>query len=194
MGKSRAAKAARKVERDRLAGAEFWHGGIGSLAVGDEILPPIEQTGHDPMRSSILLTEARDDRVYFTTDRELARVFASAVLKGRRSGAIYRVEPIGRMSSDPDFPTVGLHARRARILDVEDLTVPLSEEESQRRQAPYLLWDDGRPIYDSEGRVQISWQMKTYGLTQADLDRALPKWTRPAHAMKWAGAVIGERT
>lgn len=193
MGKVRAAKAARKVARDRLAGAEFWHGGIGGLAVGDEILPPTAQAAGAPGHSALYMDEARADRMYFTTDRELARVFASIALRGRGAGALYRVQPIGNVDTDPDFPAVGLHARRALILDVEELTSPLSSEEERRREAPYVTWDDGRPIYDANGRIQITWQMEQYGLTQSDLDRQLPAWIHPNDAADRVAALLGTR-
>jgi len=193
VGKARAAKAARRAQRDRIAGAHFWHGGIGGLTAGEEIIPPTLQDVYDPMSSALYLAEAQANRVYFTTDRELARVFASAVFRGRGSGALYRVQPIGDVLTDPDFPTVGLHSRRAVILQVEELTIALTPEEEQRRQAPYLTWDDGRPIYDLEGRIQITWQMEAHGLTQAELDRQFPRWMRPEDAMRSAAEMIRRR-
>jgi len=193
VGKARAAKAARRATLARLAGAEFWHGGVGGLAVGDEIIPPNDQSLGAPGHSALYMREARADRVYFATDRELARVFASIALRGRGAGALYRVQPIGNMLTDPDFPAVGLHSRRALILDVEELTSPLTEEEEVRREAPYLTWDDGRPIYDADGRIQVTWQMEEHGLTQADLDRELPPWIHPSNAAERVVALLGRR-
>ncbi|SJN24966.1 hypothetical protein FM104_04665 [Microbacterium esteraromaticum] len=193
MGKARAAKAARKLERDRWADVELWHGGIGGLSVGSEVVPPADQEIDDPMRSSLYLAEARADRVYFTSDRDLARVFASAVLKGRGSGAVYRVRPVGNVLTDPDFPTVGYHARRALILDVEDQTEPMTSEDEQRVQSAYMTWDDGRPMYDADGRIQITWQMEELGLTQAVLDQRLPRWVHPEVAMSRVSAALGQR-
>ncbi len=193
MGKARAAKAARRAARDRLAGAEFWHGGIGGLAVGEEIIPPSDQGVGAPAHSALFMAEARADRVYFATDRELARVFASIAFRGQGAGAVYRVQPIGNVLTDPDFPAVGLHSRRALILDVEELTSPLTTEEEVRREAPYLTWDDGRPIYDEDGRIQVTWQMEQYGLTQEDLDRQLPPWLHPSTAAERVVAMLGRR-
>lgn len=104
VGKARAAKAARRAQRDRIAGADFWHGGIGGLTAGEEIIPPTLQDVYDPMSSALYLAEAQANRVYFTTDRELARVFASAVFRGRGSGALYRVQPSGTSSPIPTSP------------------------------------------------------------------------------------------
>jgi len=85
----------------------FYHGGVKGLKVGDKILPPWI-TG-----KSTLLQHAqeidpngpqRDDKVYITTDKEAAKLFASVY----PNGDVYQVIPGEDIEPDPDCLVPGL--------------------------------------------------------------------------------------
>ncbi|HWU45708.1 MAG TPA: hypothetical protein VN133_03005 [Humibacter sp.] len=123
------------------------------------------------------MKESRRDRVYFTVDRELARVFAAAVSRMTGVSALYRVEPIGEADPDPDFLAVGFQAKQARILEVVETNITLTATEELQRQQPYLLWTDDRHIYTDDGRVQLNPTAAGLGFTQRDFDNLFPRWT-----------------
>ncbi|MBW8764523.1 MAG: hypothetical protein JF592_18415 [Microbacterium sp.] len=175
MGSAKAAKAARREARELAARTQFWHGGIGGLQPGEHILAPVD-TG-SPLSVAGHVAEARADRVYLATDRELARVFASIITDATGRSAVYQVQPIGPIGVDLDFPACSHQARRALIVAVEEVDVQLSETERLQRTAPYLSWDDGRPMYDADGRIQVTWQMESVGVTQEFLNRLLQPWS-----------------
>jgi hypothetical protein len=83
---------------------DFYHGGVGDLPVGGRLLPPRE-TGYPD-------AAGREDRVYLTTD--LLQAINCALIM---DGAVYRVEPIGRLGPD-DNGVAGAEytVRKARIL------------------------------------------------------------------------------
>ncbi|MCU1416140.1 MAG: hypothetical protein JWP32_314 [Schumannella sp.] len=176
MGKARANKERRRTARDAAGSLTLWHGGVAGRDVGDRLLPPTHTNALGNL-ADMGLKESRRDRVYFTTDRELARVFAAAVTRMIGQSALYRVEPIGEMDVDPDFPTVGFQAKQALILEVVETNVSLSATEELERQRPYLVWTDDRHIYDENGRIQINAQSLSLGLTQQDFDNLFPRWT-----------------
>lgn len=177
MVSAKTAKAARRESRALLERTEFWHGGIGGLQVGDHLLAPVDT--NSPLTVAGTIPEARADRVYFTTDRELARCFAAIVFSATGRSAVYRVQPVGTVGVDPDYPACGHHSRRARITAVDEVDVQLTDSERLQRTAAYLTWDDGRSMYDAEGHIQISRQMRSLGVTQGFLDRSVPAWTYP---------------
>jgi hypothetical protein len=113
------------------------------------------------------------DRVYFTTDRELARAFACTV----SSGALYRVQPLGSVEVDDDFAGVSWKAPGARIVAVEEEPVTLTAAERVQRFAPYMFWPNGEPIYDKDGRFLVSSQLRADGLTQQWADDLFGPWT-----------------
>lgn len=85
----------------------YYHGGIKGLTRGDKILPP-SVTG-----KSTLLQYAREvdptgvqrnDRIYLTTDKKAAKMFASVY----PYGDVYEVIPDGEIESDPDCLEDGL--------------------------------------------------------------------------------------
>jgi len=85
----------------------YYHGGVSGLGMGDKILPP-SITGN-----STLLQYAREidpngvqrnDRIYVTTDKLAAMMFASSL----PFGDVYEVEPIGELEHGPDCNEVGL--------------------------------------------------------------------------------------
>lgn len=124
MGGAKAAKAARREAREQAEQTMFWHGGIRGLQVGEFILPPAETLSW--LRVSEVMAEARADRVYITTDREVARVFAAITTDGIGSSRLYRVQPVGDYRPDPDNLTCSFEARRALIVTVEETTEQLN--------------------------------------------------------------------
>lgn len=146
------------------------------MAVGDRLLPPTHTNAIGNL-ADLGMKESRRDRVYFTLDRELARVFAAAVMRMTGASALYRVEPVGEMDLDPDFPTVGFQAKQARIVEVIETNITLTATEELQRQRPYLVWTDDRHVYTEDGRVQIHPTAAGLGFTQRDFDNLFPRWT-----------------
>lgn len=92
--------------------ARLWHGGAPALRVGDLILPPAV-TGVQSMRSSLVQgglgrVTTREDHVYVTTERSLARAVAAYWNKrapGNGRGWVYRVELDAHdVALDEDLP------------------------------------------------------------------------------------------
>lgn len=97
---------------------EFWHGGQRGLPVGGYVLPPCETGARATSDYADILPGGhvmRADRVYVTTDRDVAVMYAAMHPSG---GAVYHVEPCGALVDDPDCSEVGLsfECRRARII------------------------------------------------------------------------------
>lgn len=181
VGKASKRKDERRQEREHNVSRRLWHGGIGGLKVSDYLLPPI--ITNDPLSVSNHIAEARADRVYMTTDLELARSYAAEVQSlGRRSG-LYRVEPIGTPEIDPDFPSVGFSARRARVVEVVAENIELSSPERLKRAARYLAWDDGRPMYSADGKIQLTKELEAIRVGQGEVDTVVPAWTEPEQAL-----------
>ncbi|MDO2384300.1 hypothetical protein QRB41_12920 [Mycobacterium avium subsp. hominissuis] len=91
--------------------------------------------------------------MYFTTDRELARGWATH-LDFEGGGSLYRVRPAppSSLELDPDYPGVGFAARRAVVLEVVEDLVEMDDEEVQRvTNGRYTRWEDGSPVYDQDG-------------------------------------------
>ena len=93
----------------------YWHGGLPGIKRGAYLLPPI-------ITKSPSLSEFggvgvhRRDRVYVTTSRANALLFAAGV----RRGVIYECEPIGELEPDPDCSMPGLswQCEKARVIRV----------------------------------------------------------------------------
>lgn len=125
----------------------YWHGGAPDLRPGDLIEPRAhDDTRHlvdgCPICEARHNGEQRDDddndptRVYVTTDREYARLYAA----GYPNGALYQVEPIGEMvdrtgEHDP-APSWGVPAARVRV--VYDPCVRPTKGQIRRMQRRWL--------------------------------------------------------
>lgn len=166
---------------------QYWHGGTPGLAVGARLLSPFARgAAYDPREPAAGGLVTRPDRVYFSTDREFARAYAFQTEIEMPSGALftrgtlYRVEPVGRVDEDPDYTghRVSWCSRSAIVCDVEEVDVRMRVRDAVRAIGPYMEWDDGRPVYHSDGRLSLSWQMKQLGLTQQQLDTIVRPWTR----------------
>lgn len=101
----------------------YFHGGVPGLVPGDLLLPPVATGTTRTLTADVLEMggQARRDRVYVTTGREVARVYAALFL----DGALYEVEPVGELVADPDClePGVSWEVPAARVLRVVDPVV-----------------------------------------------------------------------
>lgn len=117
----------------RSTSARLWHGGAPGRRPGDWLLPPSETGIASTVRAMSIeagMTEIgqRDDRVYLTSDRDLARAWAGiwtpdGVRHG--GGSLYRVEA-ETLEPDDDLlslPDLSFQAPRARVLVVYDAHV-----------------------------------------------------------------------
>ncbi|MCF3960327.1 hypothetical protein [Streptomyces fuscigenes] len=85
--------------------ARYFHGGVPGLAPGGRLLPPAE-TGAEGTTTAAAIElggAARLDRVYVTTSRTVARVYAALL----PDGALYEVAPDGELEPDPDCRVPG---------------------------------------------------------------------------------------
>ncbi|MGH7108667.1 MAG: hypothetical protein ACREFT_19405 [Acetobacteraceae bacterium] len=129
----------------------LYHGGAPRLRVGELLLPPAE-TGHVPprLRQGLRVNGMavrdwfgpdlnRPDRVYLTSDRELARGYAAYCgWSFGGHGALYVAEPEGGAEPDADMPWVSVQCPRARIVRVYDPAVWLSRTQTARRLAAHI--------------------------------------------------------
>lgn len=98
----------------------YFHGGVPGLRTGDLVRPPAD-TGVERTCTAHVVAmggQARADRVYVTSARDVARVFAALY----PDGALYQVEPVGELVPDPDCRSVGVSwevpaARVVRVVD-----------------------------------------------------------------------------
>jgi hypothetical protein len=99
----------------------YFHGGVPGLRIGAWLLPPsvtgTTTTTHKWNARLGAAGIARADRVYVTTERDFADVFA-ALYPLARGGWVYHVVPDGLIEPDPDCNTPGLswECERARIV------------------------------------------------------------------------------
>jgi hypothetical protein len=107
----------------------LWHGGAPDLRPGDPLLPPAVTGAYS--RRQISLEEGlpniaqRDDLVYATTDRELARAWASFWTRDGQQyggGSLYVVD-LEDPQPDEDLlstPDLSWQARTGRVLQIYD--------------------------------------------------------------------------
>ncbi|MFE9448351.1 hypothetical protein [Streptomyces sp. NPDC006739] len=106
----------------------FFHGGISGLKPGDLILPPAA-TGTTrtlaEYSEQLGAAHVRRDRVYLTTGRDVAKVYAAFY----PDGSLYEVEPDGDLTSDPDCAVAGVsfECPAARVLRVVNPVVLLRD-------------------------------------------------------------------
>ncbi|KUN37748.1 hypothetical protein AQJ30_15810 [Streptomyces longwoodensis] len=114
----------------------FYHGGVPGLRLDDRLLPPAV-TG---IEKSLTATaqelgaspeHARRDRVYVTTSRDVARVYAALA----PDGALYEVLPVDELTPDPDClaPGVSWMCKAAVVVRIVDPVVLL-------RTRPFEAW------------------------------------------------------
>jgi hypothetical protein len=118
---------------EQLAPLRLWHGGAPGRRVGDWLLPPtvtgIPSTVRQmSVEAGMPEISQREDRVYLTADRELARAWAGIWTPdgaNHGGGSLYRVET-DALEPDDDLlslPGVSFQAERARVLAVYDAHV-----------------------------------------------------------------------
>lgn len=115
---------------------ELWHGGAPGLKIGQDLLPPdeteLEWTSFAiNVDAGLQNPNYRSDRVYATTDRDLAQSFAAYwTREPRRKGGgwLYRVEfDESLLEPDSDFPSlqgISFQAPRGRIVEIVQTGVP----------------------------------------------------------------------
>lgn len=135
----------------------LYHGGVPGLLPGDLLLPPAV-TGarscadYDP-------EHCRSDRVYLTTDREEAAVYAAVRALGG-GGDVYEVEPMSELEPDPpdlDTTTSSYATRAATVHAVVRRAVPVAEALARMRMAVATL-ETARldaHSYGAEGDVDV---------------------------------------
>lgn len=119
---------------------DYWHGGRRGIKVGDLLKGPYARKQEwslternierQHLHRGIYNSERDPRRVYFTTDRELARGWAMhAMLQAEGGGALYRVKPLppSSLEPDPDIRATGFSARRAEVLEVVEDLVQMDE-------------------------------------------------------------------
>lgn len=151
----------------------YWHGSSIELTTSDVLLPA---SHHEP---GYLVLTAADlygydrDRVYVTTNRELARAWASR----SSAGCLLRVEPQGELEADPDFPGISYSTNQATIVDVEEHPIKMSMLAARKA---FAHTDIGR--YDEKGYLNPSdtflADLVAHGLTR-EMCRAFGRWANP---------------
>lgn len=172
----------------------YYHGGVPGLAVGDcikpientsafntqEVMAAVARSGLGPA-SFTDLAHYSASVVYLTARRDVAAAFASVYVspEGRPTlGDVYRVEPIGDLGVDPDFvhaPDLFFTAPRARIVKIERRRTRLTSYQACKATGPFMTWSDLTPMYDAEGYLLPSPEMRERGTTPAQC-RRLGKW------------------
>ena len=97
----------------------YFHGGPAGVQRGAFLLPPtITKRKHCSLYGAAGIH--RTDRVYITTDRTAALLFAASWPKG----VVYECEPIGDVEPDPDCSVPGLsyQCEKARVRRVIKLS------------------------------------------------------------------------
>lgn len=118
----------------------YWHGGAPGLNPGDLIHPRTGDTRHlidgcptcEARRAGQPLDtdHTRTDRIYITTDKDYARIYAA----GYPRGALYTVQPVGDLeeTTDVDDPAPSWACPSARVLAVYDPVVILTPAHVRR--------------------------------------------------------------
>lgn len=166
---------ARKAPRAPKVRPTYWHGGAAGRTVGDSILPAIQVPEMKLIYSKApkeVIGPHDPNFAYVTTNQGLAFNFAvrHAQVMGEAS-AVYRVES-RKLLPDPDYPPgVSFRCRTAVVLEIVGSPIigdePLSVQGLQEG-----TWQDGTPLYDSQGYPLPNELQKKFGITPADL-RAL---------------------
>lgn len=154
----------------------YWHGGINGLSVGDRITPAADRAVLPAAYAAGDEYPCDPTRVYLTSDRRLGMGYASQwCVDG--SGTLYRVEPEGEVTEDPDYAGMAVcwTAPAARIVAVEAREVEMTIWEHVRANGRYVRWDDGTPMYDDKGRLTLSTTAAQHGVTVEQV-ASLGRW------------------
>lgn len=117
--------------------------------------------------------------VYVTTDKTLARAYASkAIYAGGVGGDLYNVRTRGPLEHDPDYlPEVPCFTcSSATIMSVVErgITLTVALEVYANR---HTYWDDGTPMYTRDGFALASLPMRELGLRDEDFKALGPAAT-----------------
>jgi len=182
----------RKRAGQASARRRYWHGGIPGLSTGTELLTrrraerELDTTQQYDAQAGYDLGVTNPDRVYFTSDLEVARAFASlhAVRDDRTGviverGAVYEVAPSGPITEDEDFTGTGLSwcSPGARVLRTVEPAVHLDRYEGVARIGRTLTWDDNSPMYGPDGAFLPSRAMRARGYTEKSMASRYRPWT-----------------
>lgn len=163
----------------------YFHGGAPGLAPGSRLLPSTQLGAafsyFDP-------TATYDPaQVFVTTDQNVARAYAARYLHPSgepRPGDLYEVRPTGALRVDEDYSRHGefrgvfLACPAAEILRVVDRAVQHTAKELVELERPYLVWGaPDKPVYDEQGWIIPSEQMRDNGVTREWTTSLLP-WLR----------------
>lgn len=120
----------------------YFHGGVPGLRQGQYILPPCETGAFSvaDCKSAPAAEQAkieaihRRDRVYLTTDKRVAMLWAALHPDGTATegGWVYRVQPEGEIEPDPDYlpgDGVSVCAPRAKVIGIVKTGVPRKHAE-----------------------------------------------------------------
>ncbi|MGP5198628.1 hypothetical protein ACTXKN_05665 [Brachybacterium alimentarium] len=151
----------------------LFHGGAPGLKPGD-ILLPASKLGPWMNFSYAQGATYYPNHVYLTAEVDSARRYATNYLGPgghRKPGDVYEVEALGDLLPDPDYPQIGrtkgvfLMTSSAVISKIVARSVEMGEDERWRIDARHAHWalDDG-PVYDEEGRLQLSKPMAKQGV------------------------------
>ena len=104
----------------------LFHGGVPGLKPGSLLLPPATTGTARTLADyseELGAAHVRRDRVYLTTGRDVAKVYAAFY----PDGALYEVQPDGELAPDEDclVPGVSFECPAARVLRVIDPVVLL---------------------------------------------------------------------
>lgn len=93
----------------------YFHGGVPGLRVGQYLLPPTI-TKSKSLSDYGAAEVHRTDRVYVTTRKSAALIYAASV----KNGVIYECEPAGEIEPDPDCSLPGLswQCEKAKVLRI----------------------------------------------------------------------------
>lgn len=183
-----------KKNRRKNTKPRYWHGGSPGLDVGTVLEAPLAiglvmPTHHvkdDPTDPAWL---------YVTTDRPLAKGYAGhwrhPDAGPNVSGDLYRVEPVGGLEDDPDYPDLSYRCRSARIIAVEQRAVRITPGLALAMHR-HNTWDDGLAMYDQDGYILPCQKMLDLGVTATDL-RGMGFLPDPMQANVYAGMIAHSR-
>lgn len=123
---------------------QYFHGGVRRLRASESVLPP-RNTGAPSLASFGGDGVTRRDRVYLTTDPDVAAFYA-LMFPPRGKGWVYEVEPVGAIELDPDWlgePGESIAVPFARVIRVVERDVRAWHGLTARQATRQLLTLDG---------------------------------------------------
>lgn len=125
----------------------YYHGGLKGLDKRrPAVLRPPAETGYEHHLGAVSGVEHPDhrtDRVYLTTDPDIAKMYA--LVAHPDGGSVYEVVPVGDIEHDPDWkgdPGVSVQVPLARIRRVRERRVTRWQGLTAREVVRHLLQDE----------------------------------------------------